>query len=108
MQPKAWQFVTVEQSSKRKIDQRVVRRAAMKDFRRSERLARTEAYKATQAKQKQQDTLSDQNSHEWDWATSAPSTIGRSIGKGIRCIDPFGSTALPDRQDAPVLLLHRT
>lgn len=108
MQPKLWQFISVDRSSKRKIDQRVVRKAAMKDFRRSERLARTEAYKATQAGNRTNDyTLSEQRDFAQNLTTSALGTVGRGLGKGIRFLDPFGLTALPDRQDAPALLLHR-
>lgn len=111
MQPKAWQFVPVDQNNKRKVTQRVIRQAAMKDFRRSERLARTKAHMATKAQH--QDVARNSSQRDVRKAAdqggmlAAPVVIGRMPGKGIKFVDPFGLTALPDRQDAPVLLLHR-
>lgn len=107
MQLKTWQFVTVDQEQKHKTDQRLVRKAAMKDFRRGERLARTKAHMATQAgKQGVHEKSIEQKDFDPKWSLGAQGLITRIPGNGIRFVDPFGLTALPDRQDAPVLLLH--
>ncbi|KAH7402183.1 hypothetical protein DE146DRAFT_457598 [Phaeosphaeria sp. MPI-PUGE-AT-0046c] len=110
MQPKAWQFVPVDQNKERKVAQRVVRQAAMKDFRRSERLARTKAHMAMQAERQDVDRDSSQpdfrKAGPRELMLAAQGTIGRMPGKGKNFVDPFCLTALPDRQDAPVLLLH--
>lgn len=110
MSPKVWQFISVDQSEPRKTSQRVIRQAAMKDFRRTERLVRAKTHMAAQAKRKEQEEdLSQWHTREaveLDRIHGAQCIIGRIPGKGIKFVDPFALTSLPDRKDAHILLMH--
>ncbi|OAL49302.1 hypothetical protein IQ07DRAFT_645272 [Pyrenochaeta sp. DS3sAY3a] len=114
MPPKAWCFIPTNGSSKDEVNQRIVRQTAMREYRRSERLARARKYAEMQAEKGQRHAgtserlESDRRNREvFTPEPFAPShEIFLAIGRGFGSIDPFGSTVLPHRKDASILFSH--
>jgi hypothetical protein len=113
MAPKAWLFVTVEGGAQAEENKRIVRQAAMQDYRRRERLNRIRKHKKTkdQKDHAQADADScpgseqDQAINDQDHSTLQSEIV--CVSKcGFNFMDPFDSTALPRRKDAWSLFSH--
>lgn len=113
MPPKTWNFIPTYGSSKDEDNQRIIRQTAMRDYRRTERLARVREYMEVQAEKSQHHAgTSERQGSEQDQEISALeySDLSRETtpapGPGFGFIDPFDSTVLPRRKDAWILFSH--
>lgn len=118
MPPKSWQFVSVGEGGQNRGDEsrRIVRGNAMRDFRRSERLARMRDYQEIQAQSSSGAEHEDAGTYQAHgryvaqepvpWDSPGVEELVDLTGEPGLSFDPFISTVLPDNQDAQRLFSH--